>query len=280
MSCVNVDEARGEARGEARHEGMDLRLLVDIGNSRMKSAIEEGGVLTPLATFAWHDTFLHELLSTHWLAILAGRVPDSVHVSNVAGDRLLPNLDAWCCEHFQVSPIDLYSSRRFGTLINGYDEPESLGVDRWAAMIGARAHHEGALCVVDSGTATTVDLIHADGRHLGGAILPGIYTMRRSLGKYTAALFAADGEISPFSTNTASGIAGGTGFASVGAIDRLVDEAHAVVGEMSTIVTGGESAILASLMRNPVVCDPLLVLRGVAAVADTVAKGDARALCG
>ena len=134
--------------------------------------------------------------------------------------------------------------------------------------------------MVDSGTATTVDLIDAEGRHLGGAILPGIYTMRRSLGKYTAALFAADGEIDPFSDNTAAGIAGGTGYASVGAIDRLVDEARERVGEdLTTVVTGGESEILEALMRNAVVRDPLLVLRGVGVAADAVPRGDARARC-
>ena len=256
-----------------------MRILVDIGNSRLKSAIDAGDGLEPLEPFPWHDAFLHELLSEHWLAPLNGRVPEAVHVSNVAGDRLLPNLAAWCCEHFGVRPVEMRSTGRFGALVNGYAEPETFGVDRWAAMIGARAHHAGALCVIDSGTATTVDLVDASGRHLGGAILPGIYTMRRSLGKYTAALFAADGEIDPFSDNTAAGIAGGTGYASVGAIDRLVDEARAVVGDLTAVVTGGESGILESLMRNAVVRDPLLVLRGVAVAADEVVPGDLRARC-
>ena len=256
-----------------------MRILVDIGNSRVKAAIDDGASLEPLGTFAWRDGFVHELLSEHWLGPLDGRVPDSVHASNVAGDRLLPNLSAWCCEHFATRPVAMRSGARFGTLVNGYAEPETFGVDRWAAMIGARAHHAGALCVIDSGTATTVDLVDAGGVHRGGAILPGIYTMRRSLGKYTAALFAADGDIGPFSDNTAAGIAGGTGYASVGAIDRLVDEAHEVVGDLTAIVTGGESSILESLMRNPVVRDPLLVLRGVAVAADAAGPRDARACC-
>jgi len=256
-----------------------MRLLVDIGNSRVKSAIDHDGQLEPLEPFAWKDVFLHEPLAAHWLSVLDGRSPDSVHVSNVTGDRLLPNLSAWCCEHFGIRPIAMRSTESFGTLVNGYTEPETFGVDRWAAMIGARATHEGALCIIDSGTATTVDLIDADGRHRGGAILPGIYTMRRSLGRYTTALFAADGEISPFSTNTAAGIAGGTGFASVGAIDRLVDEARAEIGELTAIVTGGESLILQMMMNNTVVRDPLLVLRGVAEVANDVEDGDVRALC-
>lgn len=240
-----------------------MRILVDIGNSRCKSAIEDEEGLHPLRTFAWKDVFLNEVLDGVWLSALGNKRPDSVHVSNVAGDRLLPNMSAWCCKNFGVKPVAVRSSAEFNGLRNAYPEPETFGVDRWAAMIGARSIYRGGLCVIDSGTATTVDLVDADGQHLGGAILPGIYTMRRSLGKYTSALFAADGDISPFSDNTASGIAGGTGFASVGAIERLVFEASQLVSPLTTVVTGGESSILESFMRSPVKRDPLLVLKGV-----------------
>lgn len=240
-----------------------MRILVDIGNSRCKSAIEDEDGLHPLDTFAWKDVFLHEVLDKVWLKALAGQRPESVHVSNVAGERLLPNMSAWCCDKFGLQPIAIQSLAEFDGLRNAYTEPETFGVDRWAAMIGARAQYRGGLCVIDSGTATTVDLIDADGTHLGGAILPGIYTMRRSLGKYTSALFAADGHISPFSDNTAGGIAGGTGFASIGAIERLVYEASQRVSPLTTVVTGGEAKILEAFMRNPVVRDELLVLKGV-----------------
>ncbi len=240
-----------------------MRILVDIGNSRCKAAIEDDDGLHPLDSFAWHDVFLHDVLDEIWLKPLGARLPSSVVVSNVAGERLLPNLAAWCSVRLGVEPTVVVSSAEFGGLKNGYENPSTFGVDRWAAMIGARAEYEGALCVIDSGTATTIDLISAEGQHMGGAILPGIYTMRRSLGKYTSALFAADGAISPFSDNTAAGIAGGTGFASVGAMDRFVVEACKAVGTVTTVVTGGESKILESLMLSPVHSDPLLVLKGV-----------------
>jgi type III pantothenate kinase len=257
-------------------------MLVDIGNSRCKSAVEDKDGLHPLETFAWHDIFLHEILDRVWLKVLGNRRPDSVHVSNVAGDRLLPNLSAWCCDKFGTQPIAIKSTAEFDGLKNSYKEPGTFGVDRWAAMIGARAQYSGGLCVIDSGTATTVDLINADGQHLGGAILPGIYTMRRSLGKYTSALFAADGDISPFSDNTASGIAGGTGFASIGAVERLVYEASLRVSPLTIVVTGGESKILESFLRISVKRDPMLVLKGVSALGgslDVFELGQAAACC-
>ena len=240
-----------------------MRILVDIGNSRCKAAVEDENGMRVLETFAWKDIFLHEVLDEKWLRPLGNNLPNSVVVCNVAGDRLLPNLAAWCVARLGVEPVAMASTPEFNGLRNAYEDPTTLGVDRWAAMIGARADYDGALCVIDSGTATTVDLIAANGQHVGGAILPGIYTMRRSLGKYTSALFAADGDIRPFSDCTASCIAGGTGFASVGAMDRFVMEAKKREGTVTTVVTGGEAAILDSLMFHEVVHDPLLVLKGV-----------------
>ena len=244
-----------------------MRILVDIGNSRCKAVIEDDEGLHALEGFAWKEVFLHEVLDELWLKPLGNRLPSSVVVSNVAGDRLLPNLSAWCCARLGVRPISVASATEFEGLKNGYHEPHTFGVDRWAAMIGARSQFDGALCVIDSGTATTVDVIAADGQHHGGAILPGIYTMRRSLGKYTSALFAADGEITPFTDNTAAAIAGGTGFASVGAMDRFVLEAEKRLGPVTVVVTGGESSILEELMVNDVIRDPLLVLKGVSVMA-------------
>ncbi len=253
-----------------------MRILVDIGNSRCKSCIEENGQFIALDTFAWHDVFIHDALKKAWLEPLAGRVPESIHVSNVAGDRLLPNLSAWCCSQWSLTPLTVASQPEFAGLRNAYLEPTTLGVDRWAAMVGARSRYQGPLCVVDSGTATTVDVIDKDGMHIGGAILPGIYTMRRSLGKYTAALFAADGEISPFSNNTAAGIAGGTGYASVGAIERLILEANKAVGDATTVITGGEAGVLEELLTLDAVIDPMLVLHGVAVLSEVLTEDQLR----
>ena len=193
-----------------------MKLLVDIGNSRLKSAIAYEGELQALPSVGWREFPVEHWMETVWLDALCGITPDSVLVSNVAGEDLLPTLDDWCCHQWHYKPVVISSSHSCAGLTNGYAEPHRLGVDRWAAMLGAREIQSGALCVIDCGTATTVDVIRADGLHLGGAILPGMYTMRRALGKFTAALFPADGDILPFSNNTAGAIAGGTGFGNRG----------------------------------------------------------------
>ena len=79
---------------------------------------------------------------------------------------------------------------------NGYRNPAQLGSDRWAALIGARALHGARpVLVVCCGTATTIDLLTAQGQFAGGCILPGVGTMLRSLHEKTAALPDADGRV-------------------------------------------------------------------------------------
>src|SRR5690606_2659551 len=79
-------------------------------------------------------------------------------------------------------PIEAVSARPEGFgVINAYAAPERLGADRWLALIAARRIEPGAVCVVDCGTAITIDVMHADGVHLGGLIMPGLGFTRRML---------------------------------------------------------------------------------------------------
>lgn len=251
-----------------------MNLFVDIGNSRLKSAVcaSDTTVLTPLAPFAWRDSTgsasaavgeIASSLDELWSDI----TPARIIVCNVAGESVLKQLSDWCRGRTWPAPEISVSEKQFLGLRNGYRNPAQLGADRWVAMIGARANYAGPLCVIDSGTATTVDVIDSEGQHLGGAIFPGVNTMRRALDKYTASLFDAAGDINPFSSATESAIAGGTGYASAGAIDRLVDEARSQLTDLTVVFTGGEAAMVAPLLRNPVVVDELLVLRGLATYA-------------
>lgn len=66
--------------------------------------------------------------------------------------------------------------------------PEQVGADRLVNAVGAHAQHEGALIVVDSGTATTFDIVGADGGFEGGIISPGINLSMRALHDAAASL--------------------------------------------------------------------------------------------
>jgi type III pantothenate kinase len=104
---------------------------------------------------------------------------------------------------------------------NMYTHPTRLGADRWAALIGARGYHRNRdVLVVMAGTATTLDILGADGRFTGGHILPGVELMRQALSHGTAQLPPTGGRYRNHPRDTADSIVSGCLNAQAGAIER------------------------------------------------------------
>ena len=126
---------------------------------------------------------------------------------------------------------------------NSYEQPERLGADRWAALIGARALEwsgagSGERLVVCAGTATTVDRLDTEGVFRGGIILPGFDLMRESLARNTAQLPLADGHFRAEPRNTADAIASGCLQAQIGAVERMYSTLAGGPGA-ECVLTGG-----------------------------------------
>jgi type III pantothenate kinase len=148
---------------------------------------------------------------------------------------------------------------------NGYEQPAQLGADRWAALIGARQMHSGPGLVVNCGTATTVDMIDANGIFRGGIILPGVDLMRASLAQRTARLPLADGEFRALPRNTRDAIDSGCRLATAGAIERM----FALIGQEPDAVcllSGGAAGSVATLLDIPLRRIDNLVLEGLARI--------------
>lgn len=157
---------------------MMRQLLIDIGNSRVKWAIHDGANLMPAAVKNHRGHSLVEIFDVDFENYAP---PDSVFISCVAGQARREEINKWMHEHWQLQPDYLLSSRQAGGVVNGYHEPGTLGSDRWAAMIAAFRLGGGPVCVIDAGTALTIDVINVDGIHQGGMILPGMYSAREIL---------------------------------------------------------------------------------------------------
>jgi type III pantothenate kinase len=160
-----------------------------------------------------------------------------------------------------------------------YEQPWRLGVDRFAAAIGAHAlMPKRAVCIVDVGTATTIDLIDARGVHRGGAIVPGPDLMVESLLQDTSgirrrAASAASASRTLFARNTRAAVEQGARYAIAAALDRAVEEARRLLGtEPCLIVTGGAAASILKLIRRKHHLVPDLVLRGLAVAYDLMDK--------
>lgn len=148
-------------------------LLLDVGNTAMKwrfadrsGLLEAGGSVPDLTALG---------------AVLEGQEWALACIASVAGDAADAELVTELSQRSDA-PVHMATTAPSAPgLVNGYREPESMGIDRWLAMLAARSIHTGPLCVIDAGTAVTIDLISGEGDHQGGYIIPGADLQRRAL---------------------------------------------------------------------------------------------------
>jgi type III pantothenate kinase len=242
-------------------------LAIDIGNTRLKwaqySAPRPGARL--LAHGAVFLETIDSLAETEWKGLTA---PSTMLGCVVAGEgvkrRVEEQLELW-----DLEPRWTASGPQSCGVVNSYDHPNRLGVDRWVALIGAR-HRVLAqgkprpALVVMVGTAVTVDALDQSGRFLGGLILPGFGLMLRALEMGTAGLKAPTGEAVDFPTNTSDALMSGGADAIAGAIERMHRKLLSRSGEKpALIMTGGAAVKLTPILDLPFETVEMLIFEGL-----------------
>jgi type III pantothenate kinase len=262
-------------------------LLVDIGNTRIKWARFDRGRLGPghaAAHLGWaaadyaRRLFGRARLAGGRRAAGSTRRIESVLVSSVAGPKANRSL-ALAARRSGARIRFVRVPRRGGGVTVGYAEPWRLGVDRFVAAVGAHALFASVpVCVVGVGTAMTIDLVGADGRHRGGVIIPGPTLMVETLLDHThgirrrarggTAVVVGRGL---FGRSTRAGVVQGARYAAAAMIDQAVEQAPALVGRRPlAVLTGGGVPAVRELVRSPWVQVPDLVLRGLAVLCQSV----------
>lgn len=243
-----------------------MTLLVDLGNSRVKWARATGGGLASHGEAAWRESGIDSMLDTHWADLPA---PARVVVCSVLDEGSAQVLRGWVAGRWGVEAEFVHSRSEACGVRNAYSEPGRLGADRFAALVAARALYGGACCVVDCGTAITLDALAGDGLHLGGLILPGITAMRRSLAEGTAGIRDVEGEPRILlARSTGAAVAAGTLYAVVALVDRVVaDVASELAQPVACLVTGGDAAQVRPLLAVRSALRQDLVLHGLALLA-------------
>ena len=230
-------------------------IAIDAGNTRIKWGVHDG--VTWLAQGALPTSEVSRLAEV----AAAWPVGEQVVACNVAGDAVATAIGVALTSRFGALRW-LRSSAYCCGVRNGYEQPERLGADRWAALIGARAQTAGACLVVCVGTATTVDWLAADGEFRGGLILPGVDLMRASLARNTAQLPFADGQYRCAPRNTVDAIVSGCLNAQLGAIERMYAKLSAEPGARC-LLTGGAAPSLVPHLEIPSVLVESLILDGL-----------------
>ncbi|MDF2182666.1 type III pantothenate kinase [Neptuniibacter sp. CAU 1671] len=217
-------------------------LEIDAGNSFVKWRITQaGGAVVAAGRSVFSD--LESQLPAAWPTKLS-----EVRVASVAGEVNNQQLLNWLQP---LSEHPVYFARTAACcagVANSYEDPSRMGVDRWLAMLAAYNEAHCACCVVDCGSAITVDYLTAQGQHIGGYILPGLRLMTESLLKDTARVrFATEqmqGHNTSPGTDTASAVGHGVNYLFTALQEKIINE---LAPDMRLFITGGDGALFHTL---------------------------------
>ena len=216
-----------------------MLVTIDVGNSmtsaamfRREAIVYRGGVPTPKA---WSGRHFSALLPPAFAKRATAAIVSSV----------VPHLDRALAADIRracsLRPVFLGHRTDTGIPLR-IDRPAQLGADRIADCAGALALFHPPVIVIDSGTATTFDLLNAAGEYCGGCILPGIGIAIDALAENTAKLKRVAFTVprSPVGTNTADSIRAGIYFGYLGALRHLIACYRDLLGRGTRVVaTGG-----------------------------------------
>jgi type III pantothenate kinase len=248
-----------------------MTLLLDLGNTRLKVATGDAGGGVRLLGEASHRE--HGMAGA-LLRALGGADPGTAPAwcSNVAGAAAGEALAVALAQSGGGGISFLRATPAACGVTCAYAEPARLGADRWAALLGARGLSAGPCLVVDAGSALTIDAMTAEGRHLGGWILPGLAMMVGALEARTGDLARFREASAPalpggFPSDTRPAMEDGARLAAVGAVMAARQQLAAHAGTPPRLfLTGGDApALRPGLEKAELV--PELVLLGLARAA-------------
>ena len=236
-------------------------LQLDIGNTSAKWRLVNGNKIVSRGDY-WPDDADSQQRLLNCCESL-----DHIWISSVTAAASELSLVRLLENQWGIAPWFARSESRTGSLINSYEEPSRMGVDRWLAMLAGRARNKSRFCVIDGGSALTIDIVSANGRHEGGYIIPGAALMERALLLDTDQV-RFDEEVgyglSP-GTSTAHAVRHGIALAQAGAIALALEQA--ADEPMAILFCGGAGQSLMELVDRggEVVQD--LVFEGLAIMA-------------
>lgn len=248
-----------------------MRLLADLGNTRLKLARCQGTQVQPLATFVHAEPDFHAQLDA-WIGAQA--LPQSVWLASVAESSRTRDVVAT----FAAAGITVHTvatQRETLGLVTTYTRVEQLGVDRWLALLALHVGGAAPCLAVGVGSALTCDALTADGEHLGGLIAPTPEAMRQALRARAPGLPAGNGAVEAFARNTEDGIESGCVLAAVSLIERTQSALAKRLGKpVRLVLSGGAAGSLRPLLPAHEF-RPDLVLEGLALWSDACTAGGA-----
>lgn len=147
------------------------------------------------------------------------------------------------------------------------DDPGTIGADLVVGAVAALALYEPPMIIIDMGTATTITVVDAPARFLGGAIVPGLRVSMNALSGGTSQLpnVSLDAPSKCISTNTVACMQSGAIFGTAAMLDGMIDRMEEELGKKATVIaTGGLSGRVVPCCKREIALEPDLLLKGLA----------------
>ncbi len=241
-------------------------MLLDAGNTRLKWArvrLLSGSTARPEPQWLADGAVPYDEIAALFHAWDQIPVAEYALGANVAGNARVLDIEQYWRQRGLVIEWAQSQTAACGVR-NQYQQAAQLGVDRWAAMLGAWHRMHQVCVVVSAGTAMTVDSLDAQGVFQGGLILPGKQLMHNALTSATHALTTRHGAVVDYPRNTADAMASGIAAAMAGAVREASARLAMSHGRApQCLLTGGDAAWLASHLPIGCTIAPRLVLEGL-----------------
>lgn len=229
-----------------------MNLIIDIGNTRTKLATFSNNKITDI--YIAESSAIEDINN-----YIEGQTYNNCIISSVKKN----NIDS-----FRIKGINtvVFNHKTPVPVKNCYKTPETLGLDRLAAVIGATELYPGKdIMVIDSGTAITYDFIDRNRNYLGGNISPGIQIRYKALNSFTdnlPLLSKQDSDIGVGKT-TESAIVNGVQNGIVFEIEGYINHFNGKNEDLTTIITGGDALFFDKIIKNNIFVNQNLVLIGL-----------------
>ncbi|WP_448585733.1 type III pantothenate kinase [Thermaurantiacus sp.] len=249
-----------------------MLLAVDVGNTNIVFALAEGETILHRWRIATnggrtadeYGVWLSQLLALNGVERSA---VDSAIIASVVPQTLF-NLRGLARKYFHVEPLVAGSPGFDYGMPIALPNPSEVGADRIVNAVAARARWPGPLIIVDFGTATTFDVVSAEGAYEGGAIAPGINLSMDALYRAAARLprIAVEPPVegSAIGKGTVHAMQSGVFYGYLGLIEGLVARLSREIGAPPTVIaTGGLAPLFSRHTAVIHAADPDLTIRGL-----------------
>ena len=232
-----------------------MKLIIDIGNTRIKAALFEGKELKQF--FVFPDA----------VALLDAGIVQKFSVKHCIIGTVVNEMDALIAQLKQQCSVLLFKADTPTPVKNAYRSAHTLGSDRLAGAVGGYSLAPGQdLLVIDAGTCIKYNFVNAAGEYIGGAISPGLQMRFKALDTFTSRLPLLDIDTdfdTLIGTTSNESILSGVQLGTVAEIEGFISGYQQRFNNLKVFLTGGDTDFFAKRLKKPIFADQFLILKGL-----------------